>query len=130
VVNPYSPPISASAVSRQDKRVEATVPSMLLVTAAGVVVPGLPALLMRRRISGTFLLLAIPVSFLFFGPLWGLVLFAGTPYIEHGLYPFIAFAIATPVISVVQGLVLRRQMLATRASDHPNLPPANRSNAI
>ena len=121
IINPYSPPLTASAA--QGVRPTASVPSVLMVMVVGLVVPGLPSILMHQRILGVCLMLAIPTSFLFFGPIWGVVFFHGTPYSESGLYPFLAVLFATPLVSIAQGLNLRRQLLQAEAPQ--DLDPSN-----
>lgn len=82
-----------------------------IVVLLGLCVPGLPALIMKRPISGVAMLLAIPAAFAFFGPVWGEYLFAGTRFAEQGFYPFIVVLIATPCASVFHGLAIRREIL-------------------
>lgn len=120
MVNPYAPPIAAPAAHRVGPT--SSVPSVLMVTIVGLVVPGLPTILMRRRLVGICLLLAIPLSFMFFGPIWGLVLFHGTTYSEYGLYPFLTVLFATPLISIAQGLHLRGQLLRAESPQHSEPP--------
>lgn len=93
-----------------------------MVTIVGLVVSGLPAILMRRRLVGICLLLVIPISFMFFGPIWGLVLFDGTTYSKYGLYPFLTVLFCTPLISIAQGLHPRDQLLRTETPQRSELP--------
>ena len=121
MINPYSPP-SAQTDSLQ---LASSLPmpwSTAAIVVVGVLVPGLPSLMMRRSAAGIarffVLLLQIPVGFAFFGPIWGEILFAGTAYVESGLYPFVATCFITPSLSVWCGFRDRQRLL--RMIESPN----------
>ena len=72
--NPYAPPQSEPYY--QGPADGKTVRSVGFVILIGLIVPGLPSLLMGRTVPGLALLLAVPFAFALFGPIWGLYLFA------------------------------------------------------
>ena len=67
--------------------------------------PGLAYWIMLRNRRGLvgFLtqFLAIPTAFLFFGPVWDIFLFRGTPYGQSGLYPFLGCCVVVPLASLL-----------------------------
>jgi serine/threonine protein kinase len=92
-----------------------------------VLIPGLGSLLIRgwkavgvRSIS---LLLAIPIAFLVFGPLWGEVIFAwaGKTMQELGLWPFLMTCLIVPIISVKFALQDRELALAIADAKQVNV---------
>lgn len=97
-------------------------PSVLVVVCLGLLIPGLPSLWMKKYVAGITLLGLIPVSFAFFGPIWDLYLFDGTRFDQDGLYPFICCFIATPLLSVIHALVVRRRVLLQSAGP-AEIPP-------
>ncbi len=114
VNNPYAPPSTYSRSHRPLDASRSRPLSKFLIVFLGIVLPGLPAILMNRRVSGIALLVAIPASLGFFGPCWDLYLFDGTPYDQCGLYPFVLLCCVIPVLSVWHGLTVRRQILLMR----------------
>jgi hypothetical protein len=76
----------------------------IAVIVAGVLVPGLPSLLMRPGIVGiarfVCLISAVVVAFWFFGPYWSNVLFVYTPHSKSGLGPFALSCVVIAAISV------------------------------
>ena len=86
----------------------------------GVIVPGLPSMLMNRRGVGIALILVIPLAYVFFGPIWGLFLFRGTPYAEAGLIPFLISAVGAQITSVIHGLVTRSRQQRFASDIHLN----------
>lgn len=112
--NPYEAPRALEPV-RVRKAPRVSVWSVPATVVCGLILPGVPSVLMRRSVSasicGGLIFLAIPVSFGFFGPFWGMVLFPDGPYSGAGLYPFLASCVIVPVVSVIQGLWDRRVLL-------------------
>ena len=45
--------------------------------------------------------LALPFAFVFFGPIWDVILFKGTPYGQAGLYPFLGCCVVVPLASLL-----------------------------
>ncbi len=114
MINPYAPP----STQTDSLQLASSLPkpwSSAAIVVVGVLVPGLPSLMMRRSVAGLcrflVLLLLIPVGFAFFGPFWGEILFAGTTYVEAGLYPFVATCVITPALSVWCGFRDRGRLL-------------------
>ena len=70
----------------------------------GLLVPGLAYWLIVRTRNSLFvfltLFLSIPLLFLFFGPLWDMVLFNGTPYNQAGELPFYVSSALVPLVSL------------------------------
>lgn len=110
-MNPYASPASDLTPVSSRRESKANALDAALVVLLGLCIPGLPALIMKRPISGIAMLLTVPAAFAFFGPFWGEYLFAGTRISEHGFYPFIVVLIATPLASVFHGLAIRRELL-------------------
>jgi hypothetical protein len=121
MINPYAPP-GTQADSHQSVKSLRKPWSDFAILVLGVLVPGLPSLMMRRSVAGMvrflILLLIIPASFALFGPFWGEVLFAGTQYVEAGFYPFVATCCITPVLSVWLGFSERRRLMAAIEPTH------------
>ncbi len=73
----------------------------------GIVGLGLPSLCMRPSfvtvIRFGLFIIAIPAAFMFFGPYWDQVLFAGSDRSSLGLYLFFASCICVPLLSVYFG---------------------------
>lgn len=78
-----------------------------VVLVLGILLPGMASLMLRgwREVGprSVALLVAIPMAFLIFGPLWGDVLFsASTQEVQRlGKWPFIATCIVVPIVSLV-----------------------------
>ena len=117
MINPYEPPVTESEWTSMATVTRKPLDARMVVVA-GLLIPGLPSLLMRRSSRGIFyfvmLLLTIPLALLFFGPFWDLVLFAGSDFGQAGLYPFLATCVLTPVFSVWLGFRDRASLLRKR----------------
>ncbi|HEX8913439.1 MAG TPA: hypothetical protein VF796_13845 [Humisphaera sp.] len=89
---------------------------MVWTALVALAVPGLTSWLIRGRAgAATFVLLTggVVAAFLFFGPLWGEVLFAGSPALqEAGLWPFLATCAGVAAASVLKGVADRRRARA------------------
>jgi hypothetical protein len=84
-------------------------PAILLVA---VLVPGLSSSLIRGTVWRCVCLApAIPVAFIFFGPVWGEVLFPSSSWSEFGLYPFVLTCLVVEIVSVLLALGDRKRML-------------------
>ena len=106
-INPYQTPLEAPfGPSDQNLARKRRVPiSWLTTIVVGLLVPGLAYWLILRNHRGMIgflaLFLAIPLAFVFFGPIWDLVLFDGTPYDQAGLYPFLGCCVVVPLASLL-----------------------------
>ncbi len=111
MVNPYEAPVQLADAETPSQPVR-TKYSTLFTVVMGLVIPGLPTLLIRRNRSGqvwfVLLLSSLPLAYGFFGPFWDVVLFDGTPYDQAGFYPFIASCVLVPIASAWRGLRDRR----------------------
>ena len=92
-----------------------------VVIVLGLLLPGFASLLIRgwREVGlrSLLLLMAIPLAFVVFGPLWGSVIFAGSPqeFRNLGLWPFVAVCVAAPLLSVTYALKDRRLVIGRLA---------------
>lgn len=122
MLNPYSPPRTDPAAEPVLEEQHDQVMLASTVITLGLVVPGLPSILMKRQWTGLLILISIPAAFAFFGPIWGEYIFDGTPYREHGLYPFLCVLGFTPIVSVVHGLRTRRKRIEEQplSPEHPS----------
>lgn len=115
MINPYEPPRTPSRYIASNPPTSRRPLPAIAVWLLGLIVPGSPSLFMRPSAAGIvrFIVLAaaIPLAFVFFGPVWDLILFDGTPYDESGFYPFIAVCIAVPILSVWFGFRDRKRLL-------------------
>ena len=104
-VNPYESPRDAGPASLPPVTRKQPSVSWFAVILIGLAVPGLAYWLVTRteRALLVFLafLVAIPMSFLFFGPVWDMLIFAGTPYSQSGVYPFLGSLVLVPLLSLL-----------------------------
>ena len=112
MVNPYKSSTLPSESATIRAPLQGTRYSVAIVIVLGLLLPGLPTLLMRRNRSGNAwcigLVAIVPISFVFFGPFWDAVLFANTSYDQFGFYPFVASCVLVLLASVWRGLLDRR----------------------
>jgi hypothetical protein len=91
---------------------------ILFIVLLSALMPGLGSLLIRgwkaAGMRSICLLLAIPIAFLVFGPLWGEVIFASASMTvrELGLWPFLIICLSVSIISVSFALQDREHVLA------------------
>ncbi|MCG8649076.1 MAG: hypothetical protein MI861_04550 [Pirellulales bacterium] len=120
--NPYQSPTTVDELVPASSHRRATDKpwSVLQVVLLGLLIPGLPSALIGRSAAGMLkfltLSLTIPFAFVVFGPLWGEVMFAGTPYTETGFYPFVATCLIVPPLSIAIGLNDRRRTFQSSQS--------------
>jgi hypothetical protein len=107
----YATPQPTNSVLR------APVAAVVLIAA---LVPGLSSSLIRGTVWRCLCLAPIiPIAFLFFGPLWGEVLFRSSPaWREFGLYPFVLTCLLVEAVSILLALDDRK-----RALRNMNPPP-------
>lgn len=125
--NPYRAPLMEAELSSTESSTPLTVVrrssqwSLPVTVAFALLMPGSPVWLIRRDSTGfvwfAMLLGAIPFSLAFFGPFWGEVLFARTPYAETGLYPFLGSCVLVPAISVVKSIQTYEQFTSRGERD-------------
>ena len=105
--------IQFQALEGRKSSVSVKAPAIWKVIISGFI-PGLGSLLIRgwkaRGLSFLLLFFTIPISFYFFGPYWGQVLFAGTKYKGAGLLPFIVICVLVLIISVSLAYKDRKQL--------------------
>ena len=113
--NPYAPSIvdDAKVMALDNRRPRRL--GVAFIVLLGLLLPGLPSIMLGRRVPGLLLLLTIPASFVFFGPIWGAYLFRGTPYSEWGFYPFVLTVCVIPIASVIHGLNVSTHTIALEA---------------
>ena len=121
LINPYHPP-NETRLSDSDKNDSRKVHQVSLILLLGFLLPGVPSMMHKRWMEGVAIFAAIPIAFVFFGPIWGIFLFAGTNYTESGLYPFLLVLWSTPCASVYRGLVARRKRLRDNDLSPESLP--------
>jgi hypothetical protein len=108
-----TPPPDANAFARTTP-----LPAVLLLA---ILVPGLSSSLIRRKVWWCLCLApVIPLAFLFFGPVWGEVLFrsSSTQWREFGVYPFLLTCVIVEITSLLLALAHRH-----RALRHVSLMP-------
>ena len=87
--------------------------SRFVIVLLALVVPGLSSSLIRRSPKPCLLLCStVLVAFLFFGPLWGEVLFPRTPTCNWGVYPFVLIYVLVARTSILLALKDRTKALS------------------
>jgi hypothetical protein len=108
----YEPPILGYA-ARAPAAGFASAPKWAIMLVA-IVLPGLASVLIRGLVGVLTMVVlwaTVITAFVFFGPIWGEVLFRNSPLREAGLYPFLGTCVALDLTSVVLALRDRRRVL-------------------
>ena len=72
--------------------------------AISLIIPGFGSMLLGAPHGGKKLMLlsgSVIVAFIFFGPIWGEVLFKGTRYRDAGFIPFLSSCACSMIVSVL-----------------------------